>query len=60
MKVAIMQPYFFPYLGYFQLMNAVDLWVNMDHASFIKKGFMHKNIIEGHGRFSAAPLSVHL
>lgn len=47
MKVAIMQPYFFPYLGYFQLMNAVDLWVNMDHASFIKKGFMHKNIIEG-------------
>ena len=45
MKIAIMQPYFFPYLGYFQLMNAVDIWVNMDHATFIKKGFMHKNSI---------------
>lgn len=41
-----MQPYFFPYIGYFQLMNAVDLWVNMDHATFIKKGFMHKNTIK--------------
>ena len=47
MTIAIMQPYFFPYLGYFQLMNAVDLWVNMDHATFIKKGFMHKNIVAG-------------
>ena len=38
-----MQPYFFPYLGYFQLIQAVDVWVNMDHAAFKKKGFMHKN-----------------
>jgi hypothetical protein len=28
MKVAIMQPYFFPYIGYFQLIAAVDLWIN--------------------------------
>jgi len=49
MKIAIMQPYFLPYLGYFQLMDAVDLWVNMDHATFIKKGFMHKNnVAENH------------
>jgi len=41
-----MQPYFLPYMGYFQLMNAVDLWVNMDHATFIKKGFMHKNTVK--------------
>jgi len=47
MKVAVMQPYFFPYLGYFQLINAVDIWVNMDHAKFIKKGYMHKNTIQG-------------
>jgi hypothetical protein len=45
MKVAIMQPYFFPYLGYFQLIQAVDVWVNMDHATFKKKGFMHKNTV---------------
>ncbi|MGB1184648.1 MAG: WbqC family protein [Schleiferiaceae bacterium] len=45
MRVAIMQPYFFPYLGYFQLIQAVDVWVNMDHAAFKKKGFMHKNTV---------------
>jgi len=41
-----MQPYFFPYLGYFQLISAVDIWVNMDHAAFKKKGFMHKNTLK--------------
>lgn len=47
MTIAIMQPYFFPYIGYFQLMNVVDTWVNMDHATFINKGFMHRNTIAG-------------
>ncbi len=27
MKLAIMQPYFFPYIGYFQLINAVDKFI---------------------------------
>jgi len=41
-----MQPYFLPYFGYFQLIDAVDVWVCMDHATFIKKGYMHKNKIQ--------------
>ena len=36
-KVAIMQPYAFPYFGYLQLMKAVDHFVFMDDVTFIKK-----------------------
>ena len=43
MKVAIMQPYIFPYIGYFQLINAVDAFVFYDDVNFIKKGFIHRN-----------------
>lgn len=38
MKIGIMQPYFFPYLGYWQLMNAVDRYVVYDDVNFIKAG----------------------
>lgn len=38
-----MQPYFFPYIGYFQLINAVDLYVNLDHVSFMKRSYMVRN-----------------
>ena len=37
MKVGIMQPYFFPYIGYWQLINAVDLFVIYDDVNYIKK-----------------------
>lgn len=40
-----MQPYFFPYIGYFQLINAVDLFVSFDDVNFIKKGWIHRNRI---------------
>lgn len=43
MRIAIMQPYFFPYLGYFQLIRAVDLFLALDDVSFIKKGWIHRN-----------------
>lgn len=43
MKVAIMQPYFFPYLGYFQLIQAVDTFVFYDDVNFIKGGWIHRN-----------------
>lgn len=43
MRVAIMQPYIFPYIGYFQLINAVDVFVFYDDVNFIKKGFIHRN-----------------
>ena len=43
--VAVMQPYFLPYLGYWQLLNAVDLFVIYDDVHFIKKGWIHRNRI---------------
>lgn len=40
-----MQPYYFPYLGYFQLMAAVDTFVILDDVQFIKGGWIHRNVI---------------
>lgn len=45
MRIAIMQPYFLPYLGYFQLMNAVDTFVYYDDVTFIKQGWINRNNI---------------
>lgn len=45
MKVGIMQPYFFPYLGYWQLINAVDKYVVYDDVNFIKGGWISRNNI---------------
>ena len=45
MKVAIMQPYFLPYIGYFQLIKAVDIFVVYDNIQFSKKGWFHRNRI---------------
>lgn len=42
-KVACMQPYLFPYFGYFQLAHAVDDYVFLDDVSYIKKGFINRN-----------------
>src|SRR5271170_6198121 len=43
MKVAIMQPYIFPYLGYFQLLAAVDSFVLYDNIQYTKKGWINRN-----------------
>ncbi len=45
-----MQPYFFPYLGYFQLVQAVDDFVFYDDVMFIKKGWINRNRILLQGR----------
>ena len=45
MKLAIMQPYFFPYLGYWQLLAAVDKYVIYDDVTFIKGGWINRNNI---------------
>lgn len=45
MKVAIMQPYFFPYIGYFQLINLVDEFVVYDNIQYTKKGWINRNRI---------------
>ena len=46
MNVAMMQPYLFPYLGYFQLVNAVDVFVFADDVNFKKGGFINRNKIQ--------------
>ena len=45
MKVAIMQPYLFPYIGYYQLIKAVDSFVLLDDVNYIKKGWINRNRI---------------
>jgi hypothetical protein len=45
MRVAIMQPYLFPFIGYYQLAFAVDHFVFYDDAMFIKRGFINRNSI---------------
>lgn len=49
MKLAIMQPYLFPYLGYFQLIGAVDAFVVYDDVNFIKGGWINRNFIIDQG-----------
>lgn len=45
MKLGIMQPYFLPYIGYFQLINLVDKYVIYDDVNFIKGGWINRNRI---------------
>ena len=58
MKVAIMQPYLFPYIGYFQLMNAVDEFVIYDNIQFSKKGWINRNriLVNGTDAYLTLPL----
>jgi hypothetical protein len=43
MKLGIMQPYLFPYIGYFQGIHAVDKYILYDNLAYIKEGWMNKN-----------------
>ncbi|MDR1134942.1 MAG: WbqC family protein [Clostridiales Family XIII bacterium] len=45
MKLAIMQPYFLPYIGYWQLIYAVDKFVIYDDVNYIKGGWINRNNI---------------
>ena len=45
MKLGIMQPYFMPYIGYWQLMAAVDTYVVYDDVNYIKGGWVSRNNI---------------
>lgn len=49
MKLAIMQPYLFPYLGYFQLIRAADAFVVYDDVNYIKGGWINRNCILANG-----------
>mgnify|MGYP001212086665 FL=1 len=58
MKIAIMQPYIFPYIGYFQLINAVDKFVVYDNIQFTKKGWINRNrlLVNGKDEYFTLPL----
>jgi hypothetical protein len=43
LKIAIMQPYFAPYLGYFRLLSETDLFVVLDDVQHIRRGWVHRN-----------------
>jgi hypothetical protein len=50
MKIGIMQPYFFPYIGYFQLIKAVDVFVVYDSIKYTKKGWINRNRMLQNGK----------
>jgi hypothetical protein len=60
-KLAIMQPYLFPYIGYFQLMHAVDRFVVADDLTFIKQGWINRNrlLVNGSPAYFTVPLKRH-
>ena len=45
MKLGIMQPYFMPYIGYYQLINSVDTFIIYDNIQYTKKGWINRNRI---------------
>jgi len=47
MKIAVMQPYFFPYIGYFQVIHAVDTYILHGALNYRKKGWVNRNRILG-------------
>ena len=59
MKLAIMQPYFMPYIGYFQLIKAVDKFIIYDDVTYIKQGWINRNqlLINGEARKFTIPIS---
>ena len=58
MKLAIVQPYFFPYIGYWQLIHAVDRFVIYDDVNYIKGGWINRNriMINGEPAYITLPL----
>lgn len=58
MQIGIMQPYIFPYIGYFQLIKSVDKFVFYDDVAFIKQGWINRNriLINGQGFLFTVPV----
>ena len=59
MKLVVMQPYFFPYLGYFQLLHACDTFVFYDDVNYIKNGWINRNrlLLGGEPHYFTVPLA---
>ena len=58
MKLAIMQPYFLPYIGYFQLIAGVDMFIIYDNIKYTKKGWINRNrmLLNGKDAMFSLPL----
>ncbi|KLN60319.1 WbqC-like protein [Kiloniella spongiae] len=50
MKLAIMQPYFLPYIGYFQLIQSADIFILYDNIQYTKKGWINRNRLLRNGK----------
>jgi hypothetical protein len=62
MRLGIMQPYFFPYLGYFSLIQQVDKFILLDTVQFIRHGWIERNRIlnpNGGWQYIRVPLQKH-
>lgn len=58
-RLAIMQPYLFPYLGYFQLLHAADEFLYYDDVAYIKQGWVNRNRVLMNGRETLFVAPVH-
>lgn len=58
MDISIMQPYLFPYIGYFQMINCSDYFIIADDVQYIKKGWVNRNRILLNGEPSLITLPV--
>jgi WbqC-like protein family len=60
-KLAVMQPYLFPYIGYYQLMHAADRFVIADDVTFIKQGWINRNrlLVNGSAAYFTVPVRRH-
>ncbi len=58
MKIGIMQPYFIPYIGYWQLINSVDKFVIYDNIQYTKSGWIRRNriLVEDSDKMISLPL----
>lgn len=62
MRLGAMQPYFFPYLGYFDLINCADRWIVADTVQYMKQGWVNRNRIlnpSGGWQYIIAPTRKH-
>ena len=59
MRLGIMQPYFLPYIGYWQLLNAVDTYILYDDVNYINRGWINRNriLINGAPSYLTIPLN---
>ena len=59
MKIGIMQPYFLPYIGYFQLINISEKFVVLDNVQYIRRGWINRNkyLLNNKDRYFTIPIT---